>query len=133
MHLRRSELAPRREMFECVVWQQKFFRCDRDTKPANVLMPSEGSCKLTDFGECRKVLADLEVSRRTTLTEAMCLFPEACRGDTVKDKACPLTVVWARGIALREKNELSTAMAEAMARAVEWLDGKKPIKIIKVG
>ena len=47
----------------------------------------------------------------------------------MKDPECPLTVVWARGIALREENKLSTPMAEAMARVVEWLEGKKPIKI----
>ena len=89
----------------------------RDVKPANILLPVNGTAKLTDFGIARMLnSAHLTVTAEVVGTP-LYLSPEQARGDEVG----PATDIYSLGLVLLEcltgnPEFLGTPMQSAMAR-----------------
>lgn len=78
----------------------------RDLKPGNVLLLSDGSCKLTDFGTTVSIGKLARGREADMMGTPQYMAPEACRGET----PTMATDVWAFGI----------VMAEILSGAVPW-------------
>ena len=59
----------------------------RDVKPANVLLPSEGSVKLVDMGIARLLSAEALTLTLTTLGTARYMSPEQARGEPLDGRS----------------------------------------------
>ena len=65
----------------------------RDLKPGNVLLHTDGQCKLSDFGTC-VAMTEIETGG-TLIGTPLFMSPEACRNET-----CTASDMWALGLTI---------------------------------
>lgn len=134
----KERLALFRQVCGAVSYAHQQLIVHRDLKPSNILVTTEGTPKLLDFGIAKIIQANEETESFSTMTAAPVMTPEFASPEQLEGAhATTLSDVYSLGAVLyellsgRPPHESKSGSPQEIAKAIETRQTEKPSAVVK--